>query len=50
MATCNPVYRVHCDPWIFFYDVQFQWSMESDPPEFNFHKPDGIFIGIVLNR
>lgn len=50
MAACNPVYAGHCDPWILFYSVQFQWAMESGPPEFNFHKPDdGILIGTVLN-
>lgn len=52
MAACYLVYQGYCDPPIFFCSVQFQWVMESELPEFNFHKPinpGGILAGIILN-
>jgi hypothetical protein len=38
MATHSPVHRGNCGPWIFFYSAQVPVAMESDQPEFNFHK------------
>ena len=50
MTTYNPVHGGHWDSWIFFYSVQFQWAMNSDPPSsISTNKRDGILIGIVLN-